>query len=166
MKNPENWGIDTAQAWAVALTDLHMTEQEFATACQKSLSLEWFPTAPADFLKLGRVASEYPDTQTAFEVACRNCGMRGNVKRNWVHDVVRETANRIGWGKLANANYGFVEYFSDVYQQVVSEHKNGATFAIPKSHRIERKPKPMDWNSPKGKEISSKINKIKRGAVA
>ena len=147
----EDWGVDTLTVWYIALTDLGMTQDEFNQAKRKSLSLSWPPTAPADFLELARAGkqSEYLDTQTAFETACRCTGMRGDVERDWRHPTVLETANRIGWGKLASAGNGFIKYFAAVYEQVIIEHKNGANFEIPKTHRIEApKPARLDNDSP------------------
>jgi len=137
----EDWGVDTLTVWYIALTDLGMTQDEFNQAKRKSLSLSWPPTAPADFLELARAGkqSEYLDTQTAFETACRCSGMRGDVERDWRHPTVLETANRIGWGKLAGAGNGFIKYFATVYERVVSEHQAGANFVIQPARRIEHK---------------------------
>jgi|26BtaG_2_1085354.scaffolds.fasta_scaffold14113_2 hypothetical protein len=165
----EDWGTDTVIVWHIALNDLGMTQQEFSAAKRKSLSLSWPPTAPADFLALGRIAgqSEYPDNQEAFDIACRNCGMRGQVERDWVHGTIYETATRIGWGKLANADYGFMKYFSKVYQQVVSEHKNGATFVVPESHQVEYSHNPVTADSPKAAEIDNFLSQfVKKGSMA
>lgn len=143
--------VRTTELWAIALQGLRITPAEFNTALAKSLTLKWPPTAPADFLELARAGkqSEYLDTQTAFETACRCAGMRGDVERDWRHPTVLETANRIGWGNLASASNGFIKYFSTVYEQVIIEHKNGAIFEIPKTHRIEAPKKTkLDDDSP------------------
>ena len=139
--------VRTTELWAIALQGLRITPAEFNTALAKSLTLKWPPTAPADFLELARAGkqSEYLDIQTAFETACRCAGMRGDVERDWRHPTVLETASRIGWGKLASAGNGFIKYFATVYERVISEHKNGANFEIPKTHRIEA-PKPARLN--------------------
>ena len=143
--------IRTTELWAIALKGLRITPAEFSTALAKSLTLKWPPTVPADFLELARAGkqSEYLDTQTAFETACRCAGMRGDVERDWRHPTVLETANRIGWGKLASAGNGFIKYFATVYEQVIIEHKNGANFEIPKTHRLEAPKKTkLDDDSP------------------
>lgn len=134
----EDWDTDTVVVWHIALTDLQMTANEFGTAKRKSLGLQWPPTAPADFLALGRTetASEYPAAQSAFNTACQNCGMRGDVKRDWKHEVVYEAANRIGWGVLASATEYYFKTFQEVYEQVVSEHKNGDRFVIPEERQL------------------------------
>ena len=130
--------LDTLEVWAIALTDLKITRTELFTAQRKSMSLEWPPTAPADFLALGRIetASEYPAAQSAFMTACQNCGMRGDVKRDWKHEVVYEAANRIGWGVLASATEYYFKTFQEIYEQVVSEHRNGDRFVIPEERQL------------------------------
>ena len=67
----DNWDINTIKIWTVALNDLEITPEEFATAQRKSLTLEWPPTAPADFLKLGRVDPllSYPDMYESYIAA-------------------------------------------------------------------------------------------------
>ena len=143
--------IRTTELWAIALKALRITPAEFSTALAKSLTLKWPPTVPADFLELARAGkqSEYLDTQTAFETACRCAGMRGDVERDWRHPTVLETANRIGWGKLASAGNGFIKCFATVYEQVIIEHKNGTNFEIPKARRIEAPKKTkLDDDSP------------------
>ena len=148
----EDWGVDVVFDWAEILTELRITKAEFETAKNAvRLAGGWPPNHPADFLELARAdkQSEYLDTQTAFETACKCAGMRGDVERDWMHPTVLETANRIGWGKLASAGNGFIKYFATVYEQVIIEHKNGANFEIPKTHRIEApKPACLDNDSP------------------
>ena len=158
---------DTAEIWAIALTDLRITGKELAVAQRKSMSLEWPPTAPADFLALGRTeaASEYPAAQSAFNTACQNCGMRGDVKRDWKHEVIYETANRIGWGVLASATEYYFKTFQEIYEQVVSEHKNGADFKVPETHRVENIHAPVQAGSEADKRISEKLAELRRMAV-
>lgn len=62
------WDINTVKVWTIALNDLQITPEEFATAQRKSLTLSWPPTAPADFLELGRssLLSNYPDMYDAY----------------------------------------------------------------------------------------------------
>lgn len=160
----EDWMPDTAEIWAIALTDLKITGKELAVAQRKSMSLEWPPTAPADFLALGRTdqASEYPAAQSAFTTACQNCGMRGDVKRDWKHEVIYETANRIGWGVLASATEYYFKTFQEVYEQVVSEHKSGADFKVPETHRVEHSHAPVQAGSEADKRISKKLAELRR----
>lgn len=147
--------LDTVEVWAIALTDLQITRKELVTAQRKSMSLEWPPTAPADFLALARAeqASPYPTANDAFTIACTNCGMKGDIERNWKHEVVYETANRIGWGKLASATDYFFKTFEQVYEQVVAEHKAGKTFVIPQSHRLEYSHTVISPDSPMNAEL-------------
>ncbi len=163
----EDWDTDTVIVWHIALNDLGITVSEFATAKRKSLGLQWPPTAPADFLALGRTetSSPYPTANDAFITACQNCGMRGDVKRDWKHEVVYETANRIGWGKLAGATDYFFKTFEQVYEQVVIEHKAGKTFVVPKSHRLANVHQPVEAGSEADKRISEKLAELRRVAV-
>ena len=63
-----DWDINTVKVWTIALNDLEITPDEFAKAQRKSLTLEWPPTVPADFVKLGRVDPllNYPDMYDAY----------------------------------------------------------------------------------------------------
>ena len=89
----EDWMPDTAEIWAIALTDLRITGKELAVAQRKSMSLEWPPTAPADFLALGRTdaASNYPDMRQAYLQAANG---------DYKHEVALETAKRVGSWEL------------------------------------------------------------------
>lgn len=160
----EDWMPDTAEIWAIALTDLKITGKELALAQRKSMSLEWPPTAPADFLALGRTetASEYPSAQTAFTTACQNCGMRGDVKRDWKHEVIYETANRIGWGVLASATEHYFKTFQGVYDEVVREHKNGTRFDIPQERQLAYERTVLQENSPMAATVDDFLNQFKR----
>lgn len=164
LKDRQAIDVRTAELWTIALQQLKITPKEFNQALAKSITLEWPPTAPADFLALARTDSslDYPSTQSAFDIACQNCGMRGQVERNWQHEVIHETATRVGWGKLANADYNYLKHFDSIYQQVISEHKAGATFLIPESHQIEHSHNPVKPDSPKAAEIDDFLNKFRR----
>ena len=152
----EDWGVEVVFDWAEILTELRVTKAEFETAKNVvRLAGGWPPNHPADFLELARAGkqSEYLDTQTAFETACRCAGMRGDVERNWRHPTVLETANRIGWGVLAQATNGFIKYFEQVYSGVIAEHQSGAEFTIPEARRIEAPKKTkLDDDSPVAQE--------------
>ena len=168
-KLQERQSVDlrTAELWSIALQQLRITPDEFKTAMAKSICLQWPPTAPADFLALGRTetASEYPAAQSAFTTACQNCGMRGDIKRDWKHEVVYETANRIGWGVLASATDYYFKTFQEIYEQVVSEHRNGADFKVPETHRVEHSHAPVQAGSEADKRISEKLAELRRMAV-
>ena len=156
--------LDTVEVWAIALTDLKITRTELFTAQRKSMSLEWPPTAPADFLALGRTetASEYPAAQSAFNTACQNCGMRGDVKRDWKHEVVYEAANRIGWGVLASATERYFKTFQGVYDEVVRDHKNGERFEIPQERQLAYERTVVQPGSETDKQITAKLAELRR----
>lgn len=163
----EDWDTDTVIVWHIALNDLGITADEFHSAKRKSLGLQWPPTAPADFLALGRTetSSPYPTANDAFTTACQNCGMKGDIERDWKHEVVYETANRIGWGKLASATEYFFKTFKQVYEQVVSEHKGGKTFVIPQSHQVAYEHTPVEVGSEADKRITAELAELRRVAV-
>ncbi|MDP4545861.1 hypothetical protein Q8P09_12325 [Psychrobacter faecalis] len=159
----EDWGIDTVFDWAEVLTELQVTKSEFDKA-ERAVRLAggWPPSHPADFLALGRteVASEYPAAQSAFTTACQNCGMRGDVKRDWKHEVVYETANRIGWGVLASATEYYFKTFQEIYEQVVSEHRNGATFVIPEERQLAYEHTPVQQGTAASANIDAFLAKF------
>jgi hypothetical protein len=146
----EDWDMDTITVWHIALNDLGITADEFLTAKRKSLGLTWPPTAPTDFLALARTeqVSRYPTAEDAFNIACSNCGMKGDVKRKWKHGVIYETANRIGWGRLASANEYFIKTFKATYDQVCSEYDAGNTFVIPENKRLPHNHTVVQADSP------------------
>ena len=158
----EDWDLDTVTVWHIALNDLGITADEFHLAKRKSLGLQWPPTAPADFLALGRTdqASEYPAAQSAFNTACQNCGMRGDVKRDWKHEVIYETANRIGWGVLASATDYYFKTFQEIYEQVVSEHRNGDRFVIPEERQLAYEHTPVQQGTAASANIDAFLAKF------
>ena len=164
----EDWGLETIERWARILTRLQITKSEFDKAEEAAELLGGWPIKhPADFLALGRIetASEYPVAQSAFMTACQNCGMKGDIERDWKHAVVYETANRIGWGKLASATEYFYKTFQQVYEQVVSEHKAGKTFVIPQSHQVAYEHTPVQAGSEADKRITAELAELRRVAV-
>ena len=88
--------------------------------------------------------------------------MKGDIERDWKHAVVYETANRIGWGKLASATDYFFKTFEQVYEQVVAEHKAGKTFVVPKSHRLANVHQPVEVGSEADKKISEQLAHLRR----
>ena len=164
LKERQTLDLRTAELWTLAIKNSGITLKEFNQAAELSLNLKWPPTAAQDFIELVRQnkPSEYPAAQSAFNTACQNCGMRGDVKRDWKHEVVYETANRIGWGKLASATEYFFKTFKQVYEQVVSEHKAGKTFVVPKSHRLANVHQPVEVGSEADKRISEKLAELRR----
>lgn len=145
----EDWLADTVSIWFVALNDLEITESEFTQAKRKSLSLEWPPTAPFDFLKLSRQdgkSSEYPDTRKAYEHAVDYSGRLFDDREDWRHVVIHETAYRIGFTKLAISPERFTwGIWCDVYAKVCDEHKTGAEFVLPidKSRQLAHEHTPV-----------------------
>lgn len=169
LQGRQNLSLQTAETWAVSLKLMNMSMSEFEQAAAMSLCFEWPPTATHDFLALVRTnpASQYPQADEAFVIACSNCGMRGDVQRKWKHGVIYETANRIGWGRLASASEGFFKTFKSVYDQVCQEHASGKSFVIEKSHRIAApKHEPVQAGSEADRKISEQLAKWRSKAVA
>lgn len=164
LKDRQSIDLRTAELWSIALQQLKITPAEFKTSMAKSITLQWPPTAPADFIALGRTetASEYPTAQSAFTTACQNCGMRGDVKRNWKHEVIYETANRIGWGVLASATDHYFKTFQGVYDQVVREHKNGTRFEIPQERQLAYERTVVKADSESDKQITAQLEALRR----
>jgi hypothetical protein len=164
-----DWSFDMVLVWARYLTKKRITAPEFDAASELSFDQDWMPSNAKEFLALVRTqqANEYPSAQAAFDNACNQCGLIEDryVKRQWLHAVVLETANRIGWGKLKNANNYFLKAFTSVYEQVVSEHRDGATFVIPKSHQVEYERTVVTPGSEADKNITEQLSKIMKVAV-
>ena len=167
LKERQTLDLRTAELWTLAIKNSGITLKEFNQAAELSLNLKWPPTAAQDFIELIRQnkPSEYPAAQSAFNTACQNCGMRGDVKRDWKHEVVYETANRIGWGVLAGATEGYFKTFQEVYEQVVREHQGGDHFVIPQSHQVEYEHNAVQAGSEADKRISEKLAELRRVAV-
>lgn len=164
-----DWSFDMVLVWARYLTKKRITALEFDTASELSFDQDWMPSNAKEFLALVRTqkANEYPSAQSAFDNACCQCGLIEDqyVKRKWAHAVVLETANRIGWGKLKNANNYFLKTFASVYEQVISEHRDGATFVIPKSHQVEYERTVVKPGSEADRNITEKLSEIMKVAV-
>lgn len=149
----EDWDTDTVIVWHIALNDLAITADEFDTAKRKSLGLQWPPTAPADFLALGRTEtapSEYPDTRKAYEHAVDYAGRLFDDREDWQHVVIYETAYRIGFTKLATQREKLTWYeWQQLYPQICSEHKAGADFKLPldKSRQLGHNHTPVQPDS-------------------
>lgn len=156
MKNPQNWNLDTAMAWAIALTDLNMTEREFAIACQKSLSQEWFPTAPYDFLMLARAETvkQYPEIRAAYVEAAQ---------KRYPHAVVYETAQRVGtWELSTMPETETWAMWEHIYPKVCQEHASGTEFTLPVAKCIEHVP-PTPATAEQADEYLAKIKKMLGG---
>lgn len=150
---------DTAEIWAIALTDLRITGKELAVAQRKSMSLEWPPTAPADFLALGRTetASNYPDMKQAYLAAANG---------DYKHEVALETAKRVGsWELKTQPESVSYKSWQKHYPEVCEEHSNGADFKVPETHRVEHSHAPVQAGSEADKRISEKLAELRRMAV-
>lgn len=150
---------DTAEIWAIALTDLRITCKELAVAQRKSMSLEWPPTAPADFLALGRTetASNYPDMKQAYLAAANG---------DYKHEVALETAKRVGsWELKTQPESVSYKSWQKHYVEVCEEHSQGAIFKVPETHRVEHSHAPVQVGSEADKRISEKLAELRRMAV-
>lgn len=157
-----------AKEWAIELLESGINADQYQHGRWQALKHQEYPVERAyGFIKLCKQgqASEYPTANSAFMTACQNCGMKGDIERNWKHAVVYETANRIGWGTLASASDHFFKHFERVYNDVVAEHKSGASFVIPKSHRVEYERTVVKPGSDADKKISEQLAKIMRAGA-
>lgn len=162
----EEWGLTNILLWTAVLNEFDVTEQELIEGTTKACFARelngWPPTTATDFINIFRTetASEYPAAQSAFNTACQNCGMRGDVKRDWKHEVVYETANRIGWGVLASATEYYFKTFQEIYEQVVSEHKNGDRFVIPEERQLAYEHTPVQQGTAASANIDAFLAKF------
>lgn len=155
----EDWDTDTVIVWHIALNDLGITANEFATAKRKSLGLQWPPTAPADFLALGRTetASNYPDMKQAYLAAANG---------EYKHEVVFETAKRVGsWELKTQPESVSYKSWQKHYPQVCEEHNQGADFKVPETHRVEHSHAPVQAGSEADKAIMAQLAELRRMAV-
>ena len=162
LKERQTLDLRTAELWTLAIKNSGITLKEFNQAAELSLNLKWPPTAAQDFIELIRQnkPSEYPAAQSAFNTACQNCGMRGDVKRDWKHEVVYETANRIGWGVLASSTEYYFKTFQEIYEQVVSEHRNGDRFVIPEERQLAYEHTPVQQGTAASANIDAFLAKF------
>ena len=157
-----------AREWAVELLESGINGEQYQRGRWQALKQQEYPVERAykfiQLCKLGEIDT-YPTANDAFTIACQNCGMKGDIERDWKHEVVYETANRIGWGKLASATDYFFKTFEAVYEQVVSEHKAGKTFVIPQSHRLASVHQPVQPDSPFNAKLDEFFSKFGSKAV-
>lgn len=154
-----------AREWAVELLESGINGEQYQRGRWQALKQQDYPVERAykfiQLCKLGEIDT-YPTANDAFTIACQNCGMKGDIERDWKHEVVYETANRIGWGKLASATEYFFKTFKQVYEQVVIEHKAGKTFVIPQSHRLANVHQPVEVGSEADKRITAELAELRR----
>ena len=152
----EDWDTDTVVVWHIALTDLQMTANEFATAKRKSLGLQWPPTAPADFLALGRTetASNYPDMRSEYLAAAQG---------SYKHEVTLETAKRVGtWELKTQPESISYKSWQKYYPEVCKEHSEGADFKVPETHQVAYSHTPVQAGSETDKQITAKLAELRR----
>ncbi len=155
----EDWDLDTVTVWHIALNDLGITADEFHSAKRKSLGLQWPPTAPADFLALGRteVASNYPDMKQAYLAAANG---------DYKHEVALETAKRVGsWELKTQPESVSYKSWQKHYPEVCEEHSQGADFKVPETHRVEHSHAPVQAGSEADKAIMAQLAELRRMAV-
>lgn len=160
-KLQERQSVDlrTAELWSIALQQLRITPGEFKTAMAKSICLQWPPTAPADFLALGRTetASNYPDMKQAYLAAANG---------DYKHEVVLETAKRVGsWELKTQPESVSYKSWQKHYPEVCEEHSQGADFKVPETHRVEHSHAPVQAGSEADKRISEKLAELRRMAI-
>ena len=151
------WDLLTAQIWAVALADMNMTQDEYYVSYRKSLSLEWLPTTPYDFLMLAReeIIKQYPESRVAYMEA---------VHRRYPHEVIYETAQRIGtWELSTKSEKETWAMWKEIYPKVCQEHASGIDFTLPVEKRLEQvQPKPA--TAEQADEYLDRIKKMLGGA--
>ena len=150
----EDWDTDTVVVWHIALTDLQMTANEFATAKRKSLGLQWPPTAPADFLALGRTetASNYPDMRSEYLAAAQG---------SYKHEVTLETAKRVGtWELKTQPESISYKSWQKHYPEVCEEHSNGADFKVPETHQVAYSHTPVQQGTAASANIDAFLAKF------
>ena len=160
LKDRQSVDLRTAELWSIALQQLKITPKEFKAAMQKSITLEWPPTAPADFLALGRTetASNYPEIKDAY-----NRAANGKFKK---HAVIYETAKRVGFWELKTQPESIsYKSWQKHYVEVCEEHSSGADFKVPETHRVEHSHAPVQAGSEADKRISEKLAELRRVAV-
>lgn len=129
----DDWGKHRIDIWALALSDLQITEKEFMTARRKSLSLQWPPTAPADFLELGRgkVSDNYPDMYKSYIDAAHH---------RWDENgVLYETAKRVGLSAMRELpEVKTYPQWQKHYPEVCKLHSQGLIEKPKQLQRIEK----------------------------
>lgn len=152
-----------AREWAVELLESGINAEQYQNGRYQAVKNQKYPVERAyDFIQLCKQgqASEYPAAQSAFNTACQNCGMRGDVKRDWKHEVIYETANRIGWGILASATEYYFKTFQEIYEQVVNEHRNGDRFVIPEERQLAYEHTPVQQGTAASANIGAFLAKF------
>ncbi len=153
----EDWGFDTVDLWAMVLTDLQITRSEFETAKRKSYGLTWLPTAPADFLSLGRAdpTLSYPDMRQAYLDAA-------NQRTDC--PIAYETARRVGFNQMREG-YEYITYplWQKHYAEVCKAHSQGAEFKKPQVLQIANETAPVACDSEVSDQYLANIKALLAG---
>lgn len=156
LQDRQQLDLRTAELWSIALQQLKITPNEFKTAMAKSITLEWPPTAPADFLALGRTktASNYPDMRQEYLAAAQG---------QYKHEVTLETAKRVGtWELKTQPESVSFKAWQRYYPEVCKEHSEGADFKVPESHQVEYNHTALQPDSPMAATVDDFLNQFKR----
>lgn len=156
LKDRQSVDLRTAELWSIALQQLKIMPKEFKVAMQKSITLEWPPTAPADFLALGRTetASSYPDMRQEYLAAAQG---------QYKHEVTLETAKRVGtWELKTQPELVSYKSWKKHYPEVCKEHSEGADFKVPESHQVAYSHTPVQAGSEADKQITAKLAELRR----
>lgn len=144
-----------ATMWANYLTAKQITKREFEKAKTASLDLDFPPNNPKEFLDLGR-ENKFLDVYTAYQHACH---------QRYTTVEIYETAKRVGFYELRNhAESKTYPVWQKNYEQVCQEVRQGKSFTLPKSQRLqEPKHTPVSRS-----EMQAYIQNLKKsiGAVA
>lgn len=153
----EDWDIETVTVWLIALSDLEITPSEFELAKRKTISLQWPPTAPADFLELARgaIVDNYPDMRQAYLDAA-------NQRTDC--PIAYETARRVGFSQMREG-YEYITYplWQKHYQEVCNAHSQGAEFKKPQALQIANETAPVACDSAVSSDYLNNIRAILAG---
>lgn len=151
----EDWDIESVNVWHMVLNDLEITANEFMAAKRKSLGLSWPPTAPADFLALGRaeIASNYPDVRTAYIDAANH---------RWDEDgILYEAARLVGLSAMREQEERYTyPMFQKHYKDVITTHSQGAVYKVMQVPQIEVKKPLVACDSKTADEYLRKIREL------
>lgn len=159
LRERQTLDLRTAELWTLAIKNSGISLKEFYSAAEKSLSLEWPPTAAQDFIKLvkGDIASKYPNIEQAYKQATQG---------KYKHEVIFETAKRVGeWELKTQPEYISYKAWQQHYPIVCEEHSRGANFKVPESHQVEYSHAPVEVGSEADKRISEKLAELRRMAL-
>lgn len=151
----EDWGFDTVDLWAMVLTDLQITKSEFEAAKRKSYGLTWLPTAPADFLALGRIDPilNYPDVYDAYIDAAHH---------KWDSEgILYYTAKLVGLGAMREQSEAKTyPLWQKHYPSVCKLHSQGLIARPMQSPQIANEAQPVACDEQTASHYLNKIRAI------